>query len=340
MVWETIHRQSGLRYATKIIDRRTLSPCEDAAVFWEASILEQLPSGEGTISCVDFFQEPHHFFLVSEYAQGGSLQVRLANLKYLPEIQVKDLARSLLEGLQSLHSQDICHRNLKPDNILLHLMEDRLDQEETTLIAGFGSAVHIPYFEGIRGKLTGMCGSSFYAAPEVQSRLPYDTQADMWSLGVVLFVTLSGSLPFVDRDRRGLLRKIRKAEYIFDPKDWSGVSKGARRFIRKLLRANPQERMTVEQALEDPWLALPEPCVAVDEPIELSLTETTTKTRKVSFDEISKPPTKKKRQHRFMSILRRAPLAVIEEDEESSSSKTTTSSDSTDPGFTGTIFEI
>lgn len=340
MVWESIHRQSGLRYATKIIDRRTLSPSEDAAVFWEAEILEELPSGRGTISCVDFYQEPHHFFLVSEYAQGGSLQMRLANLQYLPEIQVQDLARSILEGLQFLHSQDICHRNLKPDNILFHLTEDPLDQEETTLIADFGSAIYVPYFEGVRGKLTGMCGSSLYAAPEVQNRLPYDTQADMWSLGVVLFVALSGSLPFVDTNRRGLLRKITKAEYIFDPKDWSGISKGARRFVRKLLRANPQDRMTAEQALEDPWLALPEPCVAVDDPIEWSLTETATKTRKVSFDDVSKPPTKKKRRHRFMSILRRAPLAIIEEDEESSSSRTTTSSESTGHEITGTLFEI
>jgi serine/threonine protein kinase len=248
MVWESIHRESGLRYATKIFDRRTLSPSEDAAMFREAAILEQLPSGGGTISCVDLFQEPHHLFLVSEYAQGGSLKMRLANLKHLPEVQVKDLARSLLEGLLSLHSQDICHRNLKPDNILFHIKEDPT-QEETTLIADFGSAIHVPYFEGIRGKLTGMYGSSFYAAPEVQNRLPYDTQADMWSLGVVLFVALSGSLPFLDNNRPGLLRMITNAEYIFDPKDWSGVSKGARRFIRKLLRANPQERITAEQAL-------------------------------------------------------------------------------------------
>lgn len=329
MVCESIHRQSGLRYATKIFDRRMLSPTEDAAALREAAILEQLGPCAGTISPIDIYQEPHHVYLVSEYAEGGSLQMRLVNIKSLPEHQVMEIARSLLQGLSSLHSRDICHRNLKPDNILLHYTGE-MDQEETTLIAttliaDFGLAVHIPYFDGIRGKLTGMCGSSFYAAPEVQNRLPYDTQADMWSLGVVLFVCLSGSLPFIDKSRGGLLRKITNAEYILDPNDWSTVSKGAKRFIRKLLRANPHERMTAEQALCDSWLSPPEPCVAVDTPIEWTLSEAT-RTRKVRFDDVPKPPSKKKKRHRFLSILKRTNLAVIEEDDESLSSKTMSSS--------------
>ena len=323
MVCESIHRQSGLRYATKIFDRRMLSPTEDAAVFREAAILEQMGPCVGTISPIDIYQDPHHVYLVSEYAEGGSLQMRLVNVKSLSEHQVVELARSLLQGLSSLHSRDICHRNLKPDNILLRYTGE-MNQEETTLIADFGLAVHIPYFDGIRGKLTGVCGSSFYAAPEVQNRLPYDTQADMWSLGVVLFICLSGSLPFMDNSRQGLLRKITNAEYIFDPNDWSTVSEGAKRFIRKLLRANPQKRMTAEQALCDSWLSPPEPCVAADASIEWTLTEST-RTRKVRLDDVPKPPSKKKKRHRLLSILKRTKLAVIEEDDESISSKTTSS---------------
>lgn len=326
MVWESIQRQSGMRYATKMFDRRTLTPQEDAAVTREAAVLEQLDADGTIISCIDFYQEATHSYLVTEYAEGGSLQTRLDACKSLSEDIVKQLARSLLKGLGHLHSHNVCHRNLRPNNILMHYNDDG---EETTLLCDFGCAIHLPYFKGTRGMVTGKCGSVFYAAPEVQNRRPYGTQADMWSLGVVLFLALGGSLPFTDRSRRSLLRKVSRAEYIFDPRDWSKVSRQARRFISRLLVADPHERMTAEEALRHSWLALPEPCVAVDDPIEHMLTERSHTSRKVRFDDVPKPPSKKKTLQTIFSILRRKKEGGGEDD--GSISSKSTSSSSTDP---------
>jgi serine/threonine protein kinase len=328
MVWESINRRTGLRYATKIVDRRAISSMEDARVVREVALLKSLDSNRGTISCIDFYQEQHHYYIISEYAEGGSLEQRLLEKRRLPEAQVKELAKSLLRALQYLHSHDICHRNLRPDNILIHLLDN--DTEEG-LIADFSTAIHLPYFGGARGQITGRCGSSLYAAPEVQNRSPYDTKCDMWSLGVVLFLALSGSLPFLDKSRRSLHRKIQKAEYTFDPKDWSTVSRDARRFISKLLRANPDERITAERALRDVWLCPPVlPAIAEDIPIEQTLSDTISVVKKVRFDDLPKSSKRKNKLQRvFTHMLSRKSKEDKSEDDGSTSSHTisTTSSD-------------
>ena len=319
-----------MRYATKIVDRRVISSVGDARVVQEVALLKSLEKDRGTIHCVDFYQEASHYYIITEYAAGGSLRQRLEEKGRLPEEQVKDLARSLLEGLKYLHQHDICHRNLKPDNILIHVNDE---QEISALIADFGTAIHLPYFEGGRGRITGKCGSSLYAAPEVQNRCPYDTKCDMWSLGVDLFYALSGSLPFVDRSQRSLLRKITKAEFIFDPKDWSTVSRSARRFIYRLLRANPSERMTAERALRDPWLAPPVlPAVAEEAPIEKTLSETVS-IKKVRFLDVPKPNKKSTKLQRVIaSMLRRKKDALGKEEDDDSISSHTMSTASSDPG--------
>jgi len=332
MVWESIDRQTGLRYATKIVDRRAITSMEDARVVREVALLKSLDSNRGTISCVDFYQDPHHYYIISEYAEGGSLQQRLVAKRRLPEAQVKELARSLLEGLRYLHKHDICHRSLKPDNILLRIVDDDV---EAAMIADFGTAIHIPYFEGGRGQITGKCGSSLYAAPEVQNRKAYDTQCDVWSLGVVLFLALSGSLPFIDKNRRSLLRKITKAEYIYDPKDWSTVSRDARRFVSKMLRADPDERITAERALRDVWLNPPVlPAIAEDVEIEQTLSDSISIVKKVRFDDLPKPHKKKNKLQRvFTSMLsRKHKDEKDDDDDDGSTSSHTISTASTDIG--------
>lgn len=301
---------------------------QDARVVREVALLKSLDSNRGTISCVDFYQDHNHYYIISEFAEGGSLQQRLVEKRRLPEAQVKELAKSLLEGLKYLHQHDICHRSLKPDNILLHAVDEG---GEAALIADFGTAIHLPYFEDGRGQITGKCGSSFYAAPEVQNRKPYDTQCDMWSLGTVLFLALSGSLPFHDANRRSLLRKVTRAEYIYDPKDWSTVSRSARRFISKLLRVNPDERMTAERALRDEWLNPPVlPAIAEEVEIEQTLSDSISITKKVHFADLPQPSKKKSKLHRvFSSMLSRR---KDEKDDDDSLSSHTASSSSTDQG--------
>jgi serine/threonine protein kinase len=295
-VWETVHRVSGTRYATKIFDRRVLSPKEDAAAKREVMMLKQLGDVPiGTVCLIDSFEDPSHFYVVMDYVEGTCLH-SLVHQKRLSEKQARRVAKSLLQGVRYLHNQGICHRNLKPDNILLS--HEGCD----TTITDFGLAAFLPVTDGERGSLTGRCGSATYAAPEVQQSLPYDCSSDIWSVGVVMYFCIAGHAPFVDKTKRGLLRKIVKGEYSFSSKRWSGVSHSAKRFIASLLKVDPNMRLTAEEALYHPWLINSTPLPPIKE----------------------EPPPKKKTRKlsRVFKVLRGNSQSKLVVDDDSVSSRT------------------
>jgi len=286
-VWETIERTSGHCYATKIYHRRSLSQENEDKVYKEANMLNQLrqSSSAGIVPLVDFFDEPNQLYLVTEYAQGGNLLSLLVDKQQQrrqrhrhhhqqqsrresdcsSEKESRDIARSLLKGLHHMHTIGICHRNLTPEHILFRDLPVDDKVGGSVQIAGFGLAAqicgHVPSKDdSISNKgsdlLKGKVGTASYVAPEVLKGSPYDTQADMWSMGVILYVIMAGSLPFVDHhSKQGLFRKICKGEYIFDTRDWSYVSPLAKDFVFRLLQVNPQVRMSAEDAMLHPWVA-------------------------------------------------------------------------------------
>jgi calcium/calmodulin-dependent protein kinase I len=248
-----VHRTTGVRYAAKVVDRRQLKSRDDDLVYQEVNILSDIRgSGVGLSKLVDFFDEETHFYIVVDFADGGDFMTALVKKQRLTEDEAKHMAKSLLKGLHYLHKNNICHRNLKPENILLRNERDM----GSVVIADFGMATRIlTDADGDMLRLTDRCGTAAYMAPEVIVQVPYDTQADMWTLGVIMYNVLAGRLPFEDPSRRAVYQKIVKCDYIFHPKDWLGISKAAKRFISNLIHADPDVRMTAEEALEHPWLA-------------------------------------------------------------------------------------
>lgn len=94
-------------------------------------------------------------------------------------------------------------------------------------------------------------------APEILEGIPYDTQADMWSLGVIVYILLGGYPPFIEQNQRELFRKIRRAQYSFHPEYWSQVSPEAKQLIRSLLTVSPADRKNARQVIDaDPWMLL------------------------------------------------------------------------------------
>jgi len=293
-VWETIQRRTGLRYAVKIVDRQSLSKVENDAINKEVRLLKKLQcdneivdvdevdGSDSTDSCtithtpththaqhnnvlqlVDFFEEPSQFYIVTEYAQTNLLDYLLDedNKASLDEEHLKSLMKSILHGVQSIHAQNICHRDLKLENILLENSSDIT----SVRIADFGLAAELPTpitpkstKQKQQEGLTEKCGSLSYVAPEIlQGERPYDTQVDMWSLGIIMYSIVTGVFPFVGRSREDLFRKIVKGEYAFLRKDWLPLSYEAKKFCSSLLRVNPRKRMTIEDALRHPWICPP-----------------------------------------------------------------------------------
>ncbi len=98
------------------------------------------------------------------------------------------------------------------------------------------------------------CGTPGYVAPEILNGIPYGIQADMWSLGVIMYILLAGYPPFNAKNQRELFKLIRKGHYEFHEKFWSDISDDAKDFISKLLTVNPKKRYTASDALGHTWM--------------------------------------------------------------------------------------
>jgi len=286
-VWECVHRATGIRYAAKVVDRRKLGLRDDHMILCEYLMLKHVHKApSGIAKLVDFFEEQTHFNIVMEFANGGDLLTTLAKKGKLSEEDSKQLAKSLLKGIDYLHKNGICHRNLKPENLLLKDSQDA----SSVMIADFGMASRMSRDSGGNiVQLTARCGTSSYVAPEVIQQVPYDTQVDMWSLGVIVYYVLTGSLPFNDVSRRDLFSKITKCQYRFHPADWLGISKSAKRFISNLLHVDPEVRLDPQEALHHSWLAEMEPQIAP----EHITPKTTNKTLKLKLSTMNKSRGKK-----------------------------------------------
>lgn len=123
------------------------------------------------------------------------------------------------------------------------------EDDANVKIADFGFAVRVT-----GNTVVSQCGTPGYIAPEILQNIPYGKAVDMWSFGVILYILLGGYPPFHDDNQRALFRKIVKAEYQFHPDYWNTVSDEAKDLIRGLLTVDMTKRLTVDQALNHPWL--------------------------------------------------------------------------------------
>ncbi|KAF7870375.1 hypothetical protein EAF04_004121 [Stromatinia cepivora] len=194
----------------------------------------------------DIWENRTEIYLVLEYVDNGELFAQIANNGRLSEEVAMKYFRQLLSALGYCHSYNICHRDLKPENILVTSTGD-------IKIADFGmAALH----QGPDHKLRTSCGSPHYAAPELVGGQKYrGDKVDIWSLGVILYASLCGRLPFDvegvgnDRDRLNpLLSKIRKGTYEMAPE----FTKEAANLIWRILQINPKERIELKQIWKHP----------------------------------------------------------------------------------------
>jgi serine/threonine protein kinase len=238
-------------------------------VFQEVSMMTIVKSCcNNATKFIDFYDEATRFYIVMEYADGGDLLATLVHRKRLSEPEAKILAKCILKGLVQLHKEKICHRNLKPENLLLKDQNDL----SSVWIADFGMAARILYdTDGEPLKLTERCGTAMYMAPEVISQIPYECQVDIWSFGVLMYYAFTGHFPYEDYNRQRLYLKICKNEYSFIPSEWQGISVSAKRFIANILHPDSDVRMTADECLAHPWLEELKEVEPMAEEVELKL---------------------------------------------------------------------
>lgn len=239
------HRQSGRNVAVKCILRKDLPPADDAAIYDEVAILAGLQHPH-IVPILDFFDEKDCYFIVMEHMAGGDLFDRIGKKKSYSEADARDLVVKMLKAVAICHQKNIAHCDMKPKNLLLVSEED--DSYIKLADFGFAARVHQPK------SLTKQCGTPFFVAPEILTRRPYDQQSDMWSVGCIVFLLLSGGLPFVGRNQKELFRCIVSGKFEFKEESWKWVSDDAKDMVTKLLTLNPDKRITAKKALLHPWL--------------------------------------------------------------------------------------
>jgi serine/threonine protein kinase len=281
-IYECYPRQSRQEFAVKIVDRKETSrksvtgKTTAESVLHEVAILDSLKH-RNIIQIIDFFEDDDHFYLVMERMRGGDVFDRITQKKKYTEKDARDLAKVLLDTVAYLHENNIAHRDLKPQCLLLKSKKNDADIKISDF--SFACRVHTPQ------SLTTRCGTPTYVAPEVLKNIPYDQSADMWSIGVILYVLLCGYPPFVDEIQSELFRKVRTAEWQFSGPEWEQVSEDAKNLIRRLLVANPKQRLTAKQALTCKWFCDDEKSL---ETHELLQSKETLKKRKSRLRSVAK----------------------------------------------------
>ena len=214
------------------------------------------------VKLYDVYEDTRSIYLIMECCSGGELFNHIISKKRLSEKEAARLFRQALGSIRYLHSNDIVHRDLKPENLLLG------DESEEALLklCDFGLAKMLTNeTESMMTK----AGTPFYIAPEILKGQGYGKSCDLWSLGVILYILLSGYPPFYAKSEAGILEKVRNGNYNFSRPEWTNITDEAKDLISKLLVVDPQERLETEQAIEHPWLASYE--LLPTTPLELSV---------------------------------------------------------------------
>lgn len=201
-----------------------------------------------TVRLLDVYDTPSTLFLVMRAEMGGDLSSRMASLPggACPEAEARTHATALLRGLESTHAKGIVHRDIKPANILL-------SQDGVGRLGDFGLAANLPEQQ----LLTAVCGTHNNMSPEMVKcghgdSEGYDTAADMWQMGLLLFEMLFGTHPFARDTEVATLTTILSGDFEFPTA--SGVSEPARDLVRRLLVTDPAERPTAAECLYHPWI--------------------------------------------------------------------------------------
>jgi len=243
--------QPEKRYALKVINTRVGDMASLNRIRQEIQILQVLGNHPGLVSLVDTDESmPGSIRLVLELCEGGELYDRIQQKQYYPEQEAKLCCHQLLEAVSYIHGRGIMHRDLKPENILLSSKVSNIDIK----ISDFGLARISRDYPRRLPRSHSICGSDFYLAPEVIKQEEYGREIDIWAVGVITYVLLSGSLPFFHNVLHKLYRQIVERDLSFPEQAWKNVSKGALDFILRLLQVRAGDRLTADQALSHPWL--------------------------------------------------------------------------------------
>uniref|UniRef100_I3JQV1 Maternal embryonic leucine zipper kinase n=1 Tax=Oreochromis niloticus TaxID=8128 RepID=I3JQV1_ORENI len=234
------HILTGEKVAIKIMNKKDLGD-DLPRVKVEIEAMKNL-SHQHICRLYQVIETSTQIFMVLEYCPGGELFDYIIAKDRLSEEETRVFFRQIVSAMAYVHSQGYAHRDLKPENLLI-------DGDHNLKLIDFGLCAKPK--GGLGYELMTCCGSPAYAAPElIQGKAYIGSEADVWSMGVLLFALLCGHLPFDDDNCMILYRKITRGTY--DNPKW--LSPGSILLLNQMLQVDPKRRLTVRQLLDHPWV--------------------------------------------------------------------------------------
>ncbi|KAL4624059.1 serine/threonine-protein kinase D3 isoform X1 [Arapaima gigas] len=238
------HRKTGRDVAIKVIDKMRFPTKQESQLRNEVAILQNLHH-PGIVNLECMFETSERVFVVMEKLHGDMLEMILSSEKSkLPERITKFLVTQILVALRHLHFKNIVHCDLKPENVLLASAEPFPQVK----LCDFGFARII----GEKSFRRSVVGTPAYLAPEVLRSKGYNRSLDMWSVGVIIYVSLSGTFPF--NEDEDINDQIQNAAFMYPPTPWKEISAEATDLINNLLQVKMRKRYSVDKSLSHPWL--------------------------------------------------------------------------------------
>ncbi|XP_020356884.1 MAP/microtubule affinity-regulating kinase 3 isoform X7 [Oncorhynchus kisutch] len=233
------HILTGREVAIKIIDKTQLNPNSLQKLFREVRIMKIL-NHPNIVKLFEVIETERTLYLVMEYASGGEVFDYLVAHGRMKEKEARAKFRQIVSAVQYCHQKHIVHRDLKAENLLL-------DADMNIKIADFGFSNEFT----MGNKLDTFCGSPPYAAPELFQGKKYDgPEVDVWSLGVILYTLVSGSLPFDGQNLKELRERVLRGKYRIP----FYMSTDCENLLKRFLVLNPAKRGTLEQIMKDRWI--------------------------------------------------------------------------------------
>uniref|UniRef100_A0A8C2ZS77 protein kinase C n=1 Tax=Cyclopterus lumpus TaxID=8103 RepID=A0A8C2ZS77_CYCLU len=237
-------RKSGRDVAVKVIDKLRFPTKQESQLRNEVAILQSLRH-LGIVNLECMFETPEKVFVVMEKLHGDMLEMILSSEKgRLPERLTKFLITQILAALRHLHFKNIVHCDLKPENVLLA----SADPFPQVKLCDFGFARII----GEKSFRRSVVGTPAYLAPEVLLNQGYNRSLDMWSVGVIMYVSLSGTFPFNEDEE--INDQIHNAAFMYPPNPWKQISNDATDLINNLLQVKMRKRYSVDKSLSHVYL--------------------------------------------------------------------------------------
>ncbi|XP_018792908.1 PREDICTED: ribosomal protein S6 kinase 2 beta [Bactrocera latifrons] len=246
------HRSTKKHFAVKIIEKAAAAASSTSADCWEeVEIMLRYGNHPNIVTLFSVYEDVTSAYLVMELLKGGELLDRILAVGQMCESEASAVLRTVVSAVAYLHEHGVVHRDLKPSNMIYASMRQT---PETLKLCDLGFAKQLRADNGL---LMTPCYTANFVAPEVLKRQGYDLACDIWSLGVLLYIMLSGRTPFASTPNDSpdvILKRIGSGHVDFTSSRWAMTGHEVKDLLRQMLHIVPENRPTAAQILQHPWL--------------------------------------------------------------------------------------